>query len=122
MTTPVIRCDDDDLENFKEDRRDGLFCATTAAFDMARRALNYSMQIIPWAVDIHYSGAPTPVYHHVGVHNYVLDALNFYLECRPGALERQEGLEQLRFREHGEAVLCVEADGYRRKFWEVNNP
>ena len=122
VATPVIRCDGDALEKFKEDRRNGLVGATTAVFDMARRALYFSKQIIPWTVDIHYSGEPTPVYHHVGVYSYVPDALNFFLECRPGALERQEGLEQLRFLEHGEAVLCVEADGRGREFWEVNNP
>ena len=33
-----------------------------------------------------------------------------------------EGLEQLRFLEHGSPVLCVEVQARGREFWELNNP
>ena len=45
-------------------------------------------------------------------------------EARITAIVEQplEGLEQLRFLEHGRAVLCVEVEARGRDFWELNNP
>ncbi|MEM9371480.1 MAG: 3-deoxy-manno-octulosonate cytidylyltransferase, partial [Pseudomonadota bacterium] len=40
----------------------------------------------------------------------------------PGRLETEEGLEQLRFLEHGHAVNCVQVDARGARFWELNNP
>ena len=39
-----------------------------------------------------------------------------------GALERLEGLEQLRFLEQAVKVRCVLVEGKGRVFWELNNP
>ena len=39
-----------------------------------------------------------------------------------GVLERNEGLEQLRFLENNAQVLCVEVAAEGRVFWELNNP
>ena len=39
-----------------------------------------------------------------------------------GRLEKLEGLEQLRFLEHGRPVLCVQVEARGREFWELNNP
>ena len=63
-----------------------------------------------------------PVFHHVGVYAYRPDALARYQTWSAGPLETWEGLEQLRFMENGEKVLCVEVDGKGRAFWELNNP
>ncbi len=122
VATPVIRCDGAVLKRFKEDNRKGLAGATTAVFDAGRRALYFSKQIIPWTDDSRFPEGLTPVYHHVGIYGYTADKLHFYADCSPSDLERQEGLEQLRFLEYGEPVLCVEVDGKGRDFWEVNNP
>ena len=63
-----------------------------------------------------------PVYHHVGLYAYRPDALRRYAGWEPGRLEELEGLEQLRFIEHGERVLCVEVEARGRAFWELNDP
>ena len=122
VATPVVRCDGAALKKFKEDSAKGLTGATTTVFDAKWRALYFSKQIIPWTGGGRFAGEPAPVFHHVGVYSYTPSALQFYLERRPSVLERQEGLEQLRFLEYGEPVLCVEVDGRGREFWEVNNP
>ncbi len=57
-----------------------------------------------------------------GVYAYRPAALAAYAGWPAGALERLEGLEQLRFLEQGRKVLCVEVEGRGRPFWELNNP
>jgi 3-deoxy-manno-octulosonate cytidylyltransferase (CMP-KDO synthetase) len=48
--------------------------------------------------------------------------LRRYAALPPGPLELAEGLEQLRFLEHGTAIRLVEVTRPPAGFWEVNNP
>ena len=59
---------------------------------------------------------------HVGCYAYRPEALRQYAAWPEGRLERREGLEQLRFLEHGVPVRCVEVEARGRSFWELNNP
>ena len=122
VATPVLRCDGAALAGFREDRRAGRVGGTTAVFGADGAALYFSKEVIPFTGLDYAADAATPVFHHVGVYAYRPAALAAYgaLECGP--LERLEGLEQLRFLEHGHRVLCVEVDGQGRSFWELNNP
>ena len=122
VATPVMRCDGAALSGFIQDRRNGLVGGTTAVFDAENQALYFSKEVIPWTGIEYRPDEPTPVFHHVGVYAYTPEALTVYARHRPGFLERLEGLEQLRFLEHGQSILCVEVDGRGRDFWEVNNP
>ena len=122
MATPVLRCDGAALNGFLEDRRAGRVGGTTAVFDDRRRALYFSKEVIPHTADRYAPSDPTPVFHHVGVYAYRPQALAAYPGWTPGPLEGLEGLEQLRFLEHGHRVLCVEVEARGRAFWEVNNP
>lgn len=122
IATPVLRCDATSLNGFLEDRRQGRVGATTAVFDQNHRALYFSKEVIPY-LGRHYNEADeTPVFHHVGVYAYRPEALLDYPNWDSGPLENLEGLEQLRFMEHGRRVLCVEVDARNRQFWELNNP
>ena len=122
MATPVLRCDGAALNGFLEDRRAGRVGGTTAVFDDRRRALYFSKEVIPHTAGRYAPSDPTPVFHHVGVYAYRPQALAAYPGWTPGPLEGLEGLEQLRFLEHGHRVLCVEVEARGRAFWEVNNP
>lgn len=114
VATPVLRCDDQARARFVEDRRNGKVGGTTAVFDAGRRALYFSKEVLPFG--------QADVFHHVGVYAYRPSALEAYATCSEGALERAEGLEQLRFLENGEPILCVEVDARGQSFWELNNP
>jgi 3-deoxy-manno-octulosonate cytidylyltransferase (CMP-KDO synthetase) len=122
VATPVLRCDRRALERFLEDRRCGRVGGTTAVFDRRGRALYFSKEVIPYVGRTLRSDEASPVFHHVGVYAYRQAALARYAALPEGELERWEGLEQLRFLEAGEPVLCVEVDGRGRPFWELNNP
>lgn len=120
VATPVLRCDQQTYENFQDDRRNGRVGATTAVLDRSNRALYFSKEVIP-----HLSGplpSPLPVFHHVGLYAYRPAALRAYLQMELGPLETAEGLEQLRFMEHGTPVYCVEVEARGKVFWELNNP
>ncbi len=117
MATPVLRCSDDTLAMFREDRRHGRVGGTTAVVGADRRALYFSKEVLPFG-----GGGAVPVFHHVGVYAYTPEALSAYGALPPGRLELAEGLEQLRFLEHGLPVTCVEVEDRGRAFWEVNTP
>jgi len=122
VATPVLRCDSAALRGFLDDRAAGRVGATTAVFDRTGRALYFSKEVIPYAGGAARPGGEVPVFHHVGVYAYRRAALIAYPSLTPGPLERAEGLEQLRFMEHGQPVQCVEVEARGAAFWELNNP
>ena len=119
MATPVLRADTQTLRHLPEDRRHGRVGGTTAVFDSGGRALYFSKEVLPFSDAL---GPEDAVYHHVGLYAYRAEALRRYKSWPMGRLERIEGLEQLRFLEHGVDVHCVEVEAKGRVFWEVNNP
>ena len=121
MATPVLRCDAETYTHFKDDRAAGRVGGTTAVFARDMTALYFSKEVIPYLPDDKPPEA-IPVFHHVGVYAYRPDALERYKGWDAGILETLEGLEQIRFLENGEKILCVEVDGKGRVFWELNNP
>ncbi len=122
VATPVLRCDGRALNGFLEDRKAGRVGGTTAVFTKDRHALYFSKEVVPFTDASYADEAETPVFHHVGVYAYRPSALGAYPRWESGPLEQLEGLEQLRFMEHGRQVLCVEVEARGRQFWELNNP
>lgn len=121
MATPVLRCDEAALRGFQADRAAGRVGGTTAVMRNDGRAIYFSKEVLPYT-EAGWTGAPPVVWHHVGVYAYRPAALRAYADAPESALEQREGLEQLRFFEMGEDILCVEVDGRGAEFWELNNP
>ena len=121
VATPVLRCDAESLANFRRDRAEGRVGATTVVRGATGQALYFSKEVIPFTGPLA-PGAPIPVFHHVGLYAYRPAALALYTALPPGALERLEGLEQLRFLEHGHPIAAVEVAAPGAAFWELNNP
>ena len=122
VATPVLRCDAETLNNFREDRRARRVGGTTAVFNTHGHALYFSKEVLPYIDPGKVPDEDIPVYHHVGVYAYRPEALRAYGSWEECDLERREGLEQLRFLFNGVAVACVEVEGRGRVFWELNNP
>lgn len=121
MATPALRCDPEALGNLLADRAAGRVGGTTVVRDSQGRALYFSKEVLP------FTGAwtgerPVPVFHHVGLYAYRPPALQHYVALPPGELEQLEGLEQLRFLEHGLTVMATEVTAPGAVFWELNNP
>lgn len=117
VATPVLEAAPDHLDRLRADRQAGRVGATTAVCGAGGRALYFSKEVLPFG-----GGSKTPVLHHVGVYAYRPSALKTYLSLTPGDAEEAEGLEQLRFLEHGVPVTCTTVDAKGRAFWEVNTP
>ncbi|TLP65700.1 3-deoxy-manno-octulosonate cytidylyltransferase [Parasedimentitalea maritima] len=122
VATPVLRCDGRALNGFLDDRKEDRVGGTTAVFTQDRHALYFSKEVVPYTSRVYSDDEATPVFHHVGVYAYRPSALGAYPRWEAGPLETLEGLEQLRFMEHGRTLLCVEVDARGRQFWELNNP
>ncbi len=122
MATPVLRCDGSAYNGFVEDRANGRVGGTTAVFGHDKHALYFSKEVIPYTGKTYGPEEDTPVFHHVGVYAYRPAALLKYSKWQPGPLEQLEGLEQLRFLENRQSILCVEVEALQRQFWELNNP
>lgn len=121
VATPVLRCDREALDNFLADRKAGRVGATTVVRDMQGNAIYFSKEVIPFTGGLKRHD-PIPVFHHVGLYAYTPEALRLYSGLKPGTLEQVEGLEQLRFLEHGHKISAVEVSAPGAAFWELNNP
>lgn len=122
VATPVLRCSGAHLDQLKADRKAGRVGGTTAIFDEEMNAIYFSKEVVPFVDQSFDHDTLSPVFHHVGVYAYTRQALAQYRALSPGRLETLEGLEQLRFLEHGVKVACVEVEDRGRLFWELNNP
>ncbi len=122
VATPVLRCDGRALNGFLNDRKHGRVGGTTAVFSADKTAMYFSKEVIPYTEGEFSDHDLTPVFHHVGVYAYRPNPLLSYQNLPTGALEKLEGLEQLRFMENGKRVLCVEVQSKGKQFWELNNP
>ena len=103
------------------DRKAGRVGATTVVRDMLGNAIYFSKEVIPFTGSLKRHD-PIPVFHHVGLYAYTPQALTLYAGLDAGALEQIEGLEQLRFLEHGHKIAAVEVSAPGAAFWELNNP
>ena len=122
IATPVLRCDGATLNALLADRRAGRVGGTTAVFGADQTGLYFSKEVIPFTPGTYADADETPVFHHVGVYAYRPETLAAYIGWPAGPLELLEGLEQLRFLENGQRLLCVEVEARGRQFWELNNP
>lgn len=122
VATPVFTCTGAHLAALLTDRKAGRVGGTTAVCNQDGNALYFSKEVLPFIPDTYNAESPTPVKHHVGCYAYTRDALQAYMNAPECALEKLEGLEQLRFLYMGMNIKCVEVDTKGQPFWELNNP
>lgn len=113
VATPVINLDWDALDALRDHKTRSPFSGTTCARAPDGAAYWFSKTIIPAIRDedkLRTTGRLSPVWRHVGLYGYGLDALRRFEACPPTALEQWEGLEQLRLLELGIPVMTVPVD------------
>lgn len=113
VATPVIALDWPALDALRDHKTRSPFSGTTCARSPDGRALWFSKTIIPVIRNeetLRATQSCSPVWRHVGLYGYTLDALTRFEATPPTALENLEGLEQLRLLELGIPVTTVPVD------------
>ena len=122
VATPVLRVTPAIHRRLLVDQREGRVGGTTAAIGANGDALYFSKSVIPHVAASAVGDTSLPVFLHIGVYAYTRAALKAYAALPPTPLETLEGLEQLRFIEHGKSVRVVEVAAPGYDIWELNNP
>ncbi|GMV89001.1 MAG: 3-deoxy-manno-octulosonate cytidylyltransferase [Chthonomonas sp.] len=98
MTSVFAWCGEDEIENP---------AVVKVVTDLDGRALYFSRYPIPFPRH----PRSRPPKKHIGIYGYTRDVLRAFATWPPTCLEIAEGLEQLRFLEHGVAIHMAEGEG-----------
>jgi 3-deoxy-manno-octulosonate cytidylyltransferase (CMP-KDO synthetase) len=122
VATPAVRATPEIHRRLLADQQAGRVGGTTVAIGANGDGLYFSKAVIPHVAPSQVGDPSLPVFLHIGVYAYRRAALEAYAALAPTPLELLEGLEQLRFVEHGTAVRVVEVAAPGYDIWELNNP
>ena len=112
VVTPVYQLDWERLDRLREHKKAAPFSGTTCVRDGEGKALWFSKSILP-AIRREEglrTARMSPVWQHLGLYAYTLEALDWFGRTEQGVYEKLEGLEQLRFLEHGWSIATVSVD------------
>ncbi len=123
VATPCVQLTKSQYIQMQKNKNEGITSGTFVTFDQQNKALYFSRSIIPSLRDdkTNNSGL-VPIYRHIGLYAYRLQALKDYVRLAPTALELAEGLEQLRILENGIPIKVVSVDYNGRTHWSVDHP
>lgn len=116
VATPVYRLDWERLDRLREHKKTAPFSGTTCVRDAAGKALWFSKSILPAlrGEETLRKQPMSPIWQHLGLYAYTLEALDWFAAAEQGVYEKLEGLEQLRFLEHGWDIATVSVDPPQR--------
>ena len=110
VATPVVRLGWAELDALRRAKRTTPSSGTTCVVAADGRALWFSKQVLPAIRDeagVRSRELLSPVHRHIGLYAYARDVLERFEATPTTALERLEGLEQLRLIEMGVAIRAL---------------
>ena len=110
VATPVHRLSWSELDALRESKKTTPFSGTTAILNAQNQALWFSKTIIPAIRNesaLRAGGKMSPVWQHMGLYGFRIDALEKFVMLPQGYYESIEGLEQLRMIENGLRIQAV---------------
>lgn len=113
MATPVYQLDWDRLDRLRIHKQSAPFSGTTCVRDSQGNALWFSKTILPALrneAQLREQSALSPVWQHLGLYGYRMEALRWFASAPMGHYETLEGLEQLRFLEAGHRIATLEVE------------
>lgn len=125
VVTPVVQLDWEALDTIREQKKREPFSGTSCIRRADGMALWFSKQIIP-AIrkedELRKKGPLSPVWRHIGLYGFRMDALERFANLPVGHYEALEGLEQLRFLENGMTIEAVAVEPGTNAMWGVDTP
>lgn len=107
VATPAVQLTWQELDNFHESKKTTPFSGTTVVMDQQQKALWFSKNILPairGEEKLRLKESYSPVYQHIGLYGFQLEALRKFVALPESYYEKLEGLEQLRLLENGLAI------------------
>jgi 3-deoxy-manno-octulosonate cytidylyltransferase (CMP-KDO synthetase) len=117
IATPAVFLDQKSLAHFVATRSGTT--GTFVTFDRRFNALYFSKTVIPFVRE---PQDHTPVYRHIGLYGYRIEALEYYQSLAATPLEKTEQLEQLRALENGVPIRVVLVDYRGRTHGSIDHP
>jgi 3-deoxy-manno-octulosonate cytidylyltransferase (CMP-KDO synthetase) len=121
VATVAVRCSSGAYNQLVEDQKAGRVGGTTVVTDRRYNALYFSKRVLPFWNPTAVADEP-PFLLHLGLYAYRIEALDRYRAAPVPAIERSEGLEQLRFLVEGIPVRILESEPPQWDVLELNNP
>lgn len=113
VATPVVNLTWEELDNLRAQKQTTPFSGTTCVMGKNGKAKWFSKNILP-AIrkeeKLRTKGMLSPVYRHIGLYGYRLEALKKFVDLPEGHFEALEGLEQLRFLENDIDIYTTVVD------------
>lgn len=125
VVTPVIQMDWDALDRVRDQKMREPFSGTSCIRLANGRAIWFSKQVVPAIRKedrLRTEQRLSPVFRHLGLYGYRMDALERFAALPVGHYEALEGLEQLRFLENGMTIDTVAVDSGRFAMWGIDTP
>lgn len=123
--TPVVQLSWDALDEVRERKKETPFSGTSCIINAQDEALWFSKTILP-AIrkedKLRAASNLSPVWRHIGLYGYRRAALERFVSLPEGHYERLEGLEQLRFLEHGMRIQAVKVTPSDTAMWGIDTP
>lgn len=119
VATPAVQLDYTTTDKINAAKQAGEVGGTTVVTDKNNQALYFSKAVLPFLRE---RPATCPVWKHIGIYGYRMNALKDYMALPSCELEEVEGLEQLRYLYNGIPIQVVEADYKNRTPWSVDSP
>ena len=124
VATPVYQLDWARLDRLRAHKKVAPFSGTTCLRGGDGQALWFSKTILP-AIRNEAAlrgSSKSPVWQHLGLYAYTMEALDWFTGAPQGIYEALEGLEQLRFLENGWTVATVPVNPPEHALSGIDSP
>lgn len=125
VVTPVVQLDWPALDRVREQKTREPFSGTSCIRRADGEALWFSKTVLPAIRKedaLRQTSELSPVWRHIGLYGYRMNALERFAALPVGHYEALEGLEQLRFLENGMRIHAVAVEPDETSMWGIDTP